>query len=203
MNHPTLILASSSRYRQELLARLRVDFASLTPNIDESPLPNELPLETSLRLAEEKARAIAHSHPAALIIGSDQVAVCDGQRLDKPGHHAGAVAQLSRASGRIVIFHTAVVLLNVASGNLQTAVTPTEVRFRSISIAEIEAYLQQEAAYDCAGSAKVEGLGIALMEEIRSTDPTALVGLPLIALAAMLRAEGLDPLGSDLTREAT
>jgi septum formation protein len=169
-------------------------FKVAVPSIDESPLPGESPLVTATRLSEQKARAVAHLHPGALIIGSDQVAACEGQRLDKPMAHALAVSQLLLVSGRAVIFQTAVTVFNSASGNLQTEVIPTDVRFRVLSKAHIESYLSLEPAYDCAGSAKVEGLGIALMEHIRSADPTALIGLPLLALCRMLRAEGADPL---------
>lgn len=184
-----LILASTSRYRKDLLSRLNLAFESVAPEVDETPLANEQPAATARRLALAKAQAVRGRHPDALIVGSDQVAICDGQRLDKPGNHANAVKQLRHASGRSVVFHTAVVLLNARSGNIQAALVPTETRFRSLSDAEIERYLKAEPAYDCAGSAKAEGLGISLLEEIQSPDPTALVGLPLIALSAMLRNE--------------
>jgi septum formation protein len=186
-----LILASTSRYRKELLARLNLAFDSAAPGVDETPLANEQPTDTARRLALAKAQAVRDRHPDALIVGSDQVAVCEGQRLDKPGNHANAVIQLRHASGRSVVFHTAVVLLNSRSGRVQTELVPTETRFRRLSDAEIERYLNAEPAYDCAGSAKSEGLGIALLEEIHSPDPTALVGLPLIALCAMLRLESI------------
>jgi septum formation protein len=186
-----LILASTSRYRKDLLARLNLAFDSVAPEVDETPLANERPIDTARRLALAKAQAVCGRHPDALIVGSDQVAVCEGRRLDKPGSHANAVRQLRHASGRSVVFHTAVVLLNSRSGRVQTEVVPTETRFRSLSEAEIERYLGAEPAYDCAGSAKAEGLGISLLEEIQSPDPTALIGLPLIALCTMLRNEGI------------
>jgi septum formation protein len=186
-----LILASTSRYRKELLARLRLAFDSEAPEVDETPLANERPIDMASRLALAKAQAVRNRHPDALIIGSDQVAICEGRRLDKPGNHANAVDQLRHASGRRVTFHTAVVLLNARSGRAQAELVPTETRFRRLSDAEIERYLQAEPAYDCAGSAKSEALGISLLEKIESPDPTALVGLPLIALCGMLRNEGI------------
>ncbi len=185
-----LILASTSRYRKELLARLQLTFDSEAPEVDETPLANERPTDTASRLALAKAQAVRGRHPDALIIGSDQVAICEGRRLDKPGNHASAVDQLRHASGRSVTFHTAVVLLNARTGLAQAELVPTETRFRILSDAEIERYLQAEPAYDCAGSAKSEALGISLLEKIESPDPTALVGLPLIALCGMLRNEG-------------
>ncbi|HEX7811612.1 MAG TPA: Maf family nucleotide pyrophosphatase [Burkholderiales bacterium] len=186
-----LILASTSRYRKDLLARLNLAFDSVAPEVDETPLANERPIDTARRLALAKAQAVGGRHPDALIVGSDQVAVCEGRRLDKPGSHANAVGQLRHASGRSVVFHTAVVLLNSRSGRVQAELVPTETRFRSLSEAEIERYLRAEPAYDCAGSAKAEGLGISLLEEIQSPDPTALIGLPLIALCSMLRNENI------------
>lgn len=186
-----LILASTSPYRKELLARLNLAFDSVAPEVDETPLADEQPTETACRLALAKAQAVRDRNPDSLIVGSDQVAICDGQRLDKPGNHANAVRQLQLASGRSVVFHTAVVLLNSSSGRIQTELVPTETRFRSLSAEEIVRYLRAEPAYDCAGSAKSEGLGISLLEEIRSPDPTALIGLPLIALCSMLRNENI------------
>lgn len=186
-----LILASTSRYRRELLARLNLAFDSVAPEVDETPLANEQPTDTARRLALAKAQAVRDRHPQSLIVGSDQVAICDGKRLDKPGNHVNAVRQLQLASGRSVVFHTAVVLLNSGSGRIQTELVPTETRFRSLSAEEIVRYLRAEPAYDCAGSAKSEGLGISLLEEIHSPDPTALIGLPLIALCAMLRNENI------------
>lgn len=186
----SLVLASTSRYRKELLERLRIPFSVAAPGVDESPLAGETPVDTASRLALAKARAVAAGHPGALVIGSDQVAVCDGLRLDKPGTREKAIGQLKHASGREVTFHTALVLFNTAANTFQSAVVPTESRFRTLTAQEIERYLEAEPALDCAGSAKAEGLGIALMEQIQSTDPTALIGLPLIALSQMLRREG-------------
>jgi septum formation protein len=187
---PNLILASSSTYRRALLERLRLPFAVLAPCVDEAPLDGESPLQTALRLAQAKARVTSVS-PPALVIGSDQVAELDGQRLGKPGGHQSAVQQLRAMRGREVVFHTAVCLYNAGSGNVQTANVPTTVKFRSLTDVQIERYLRLEQPYDCAGSARVEALGIALAERIVTEDPTALIGLPLIALVSMLQAEGL------------
>lgn len=186
-----LILASTSRYRKELLTRLGLTFESVAPEVDETPLSDESPADTASRLALAKAQAIQKRFPAALIIGSDQVAVCQGRRLDKPGTHANAVQQLHHASGRSVTFHTAVVLINSRTGTVQTEVVPTETRFRPLDGAEIERYLRIEPAYDCAGSARSEGLGIALLDSVHSHDPTALIGLPLITVCRMLRNESI------------
>jgi septum formation protein len=186
-----LVLASTSRYRRELLSRLQLPFAVMAPSVDEAPLPGEPAPATALRLAETKARAAAQRHPRALIIGSDQVAELDGERLDKPGTHARAVQQLRAASGRTARFHTAVALLNAGTGRLHTRVVLTRVAFRELTDAQIDAYLRREQPYDCAGSAKSEGLGIALIRSLEGDDPTALIGLPLIALVDMLAAEGL------------
>jgi septum formation protein len=185
-----LVLASTSPYRRELLARLQLQFEVMSPGVEESPLPGEAPPATALRLAEAKARAGALRYPEALIIGSDQVAELDGQRLEKPGTHDLAVEQLEQASGRVAVFHTAVAVLNASSGRLHTRVVPSRVTFRRLSRLQIEAYLQREQPYDCAGSAKSEGLGIALLRSIEGDDPTALIGLPLIALVDMLEQEG-------------
>ena len=187
----TLVLASSSRYRRELLERLKLPFQAVSPGVDETPISGEAPAVTAARLALAKAQAAHSRFPCALIIGSDQVAFCEGVRLDKPGDHAGAFSQLRHASGKSVSFLTAIALVNTVSGNTQTRLVPTEVRFRKLSEAEIERYLRTEPAYDCAGSAKAEGLGISLMDSIHSSDPTALIGLPLIALSEMLRSENL------------
>lgn len=187
---PNLILASSSTYRRALLERLRLPFAVLAPCVDEAPLDGESPLQTALRLAQAKARVTSVS-PPALVIGSDQVAELDGQRLGKPGGHQSAVQQLRAMRGREVVFHTAVCLYNAGSGNVQTANVPTTVKFRSLTDVQIERYLRLEQPYDCAGSARVEALGIALAERIVTEDPTALIGLPLIALVSMLQAEGV------------
>ncbi|HWH49840.1 MAG TPA: Maf family nucleotide pyrophosphatase [Burkholderiales bacterium] len=186
-----LILASTSHYRKNLLSRLGVPFETAAPDVDESPLQNEAPAETASRLALAKAQAVRARFPDALIIGSDQVAVCNGMRLDKPLTHAVAVQQLRQISGKAVTYHSAVALLNAQSGRMQSRLVPTEVRFRRLGQAEIERYLRREPAYDCAGSAKAEGLGISLAESIESDDPTALIGLPLIALSQMLRTEQL------------
>lgn len=186
-----VILASTSRYRRDLLSRLGIPFETAAPGVDERPLPGEEPTHTARRLAHAKAEAVRQRFPGHLIIGSDQVAVCEGTRLDKPMEHAKAVQQLRHVSGRTVTFHTAVVLLNADTGSSQTETVPTEVRFRRLDDAGIERYLRAEPAYDCAGSAKAEGLGIALIDRIQSDDPTALIGLPLIALVGMLRREHL------------
>ena len=185
-----LVLASTSPYRRELLARLRLPFEVASPQVDETPRPGELPAQTALRLAQEKALAVAARFPRALLIGSDQVAELDGERLEKPGGHERARAQLQLLSGRAAVFHTAVALLNDSTGRMQTRMVPTRVRFRHLGAAQIESYLLQEQPYDCAGAAKSEGLGIALIEAIEGEDPTALIGLPLIALTDMLLAEG-------------
>ena len=170
---------------------MRLPFEVRTPRVDEAALPGEPARDTALRLAEAKARAVAPSCPQALIIGCDQVAALDGASLGKPGTHANAVAQLQAMRGRSVVFHTALALLNAASGALQTADVPTTVCFRRYGDREIEGYLELERPYDCAGSAKIEGLGITLVERVSSDDPSALIGLPLMRLAAMLRVEGV------------
>jgi septum formation protein len=191
---PALILASTSRYRRELLERLRLPFTVQAPHVDESPLAGEVPAATARRLALAKARAVAQQHPDALVIGSDQVADLDGRAIGKPGNHATAIEQLRAMRGRTVVFQTAVAVLRLSSGFEAEALVPVTVRVRSLADAEIEHYLQAEQPYDCAGSAKSEALGIALLDAIESDDPTALVGLPLIRTCAMLRAAGLDPL---------
>ena len=187
---PPLILASSSPYRKELLSRLRLPFQCESPHVDETPLPLELPEATCERLALAKARRVAQGHPAALVIGSDQVAVIDGRPLGKPGNHANAVRQLQDARGRDAVFHTAVCLLDAASGRFRLERVPVAVRYRHFSDEEIERYLAADRPYDCAGSGRIETLGITLVEWVRSDDPTALIGLPLIALSGMLREEG-------------
>lgn len=186
-----LILASSSPYRRELLTRLRIPFVSLSPDVDESVLPGEAPEVTCTRLAYAKACAVANLHPDAVVIGSDQVAVVNGEAVSKPGHHAAAVAQLQAMRGQTILFHSAVTVYRRSDNRRVDFSVPTEVRFRYLDDAEIERYLRAEAPYDCAGSAKSEGLGIALLDGIRSDDPTALPGLPLIALSAALRQFGL------------
>jgi septum formation protein len=189
-----LILASSSAYRRELLSRLGLPFEAIAPHIDETPLPGEAPQETALRLAREKAAAIACKHPGALVIGSDQVATLDGEQIGKPGDHARALAQLQKMRGRRVTFHTALCLWDGRDGVSEPAQVENIqafVSFRDLPDHELDAYLRIEQPYDCAGSAKNEGLGIAILERIDSTDPTALTGLPLIALTGMLRRAGV------------
>jgi septum formation protein len=191
---PRLILASGSAYRKELLGRLRLPFEAISPDIDESALPGEAPSDTALRLAVAKAEALASSAGAALIIGSDQVATLDGVHIGKPGSHQAALAQLRMMRGREVLFHTALCLLDTredAPRRLQRENVLTRARFRNLPDAELDAYLRIEQPYDCAGSAKNEALGIALLEHIQSDDPTALTGLPLIALVSMLRHAGM------------
>jgi len=188
MQPPHIILASSSRYRCELLARLRLPFDSIAPDVDEAPQAGEAPCALALRLAQAKAHAIAHAHPHAVVIGSDQVADLDGQPLGKPGTHERATEQLQRMRSQSVIFHTAVAVVCHATGFAQTDLAPTTVRFRALTDVEIEHYLRAEQPYDCAGSAKSEGLGITLLEAIHSDDPTALIGLPLIRTCHLLRA---------------
>jgi septum formation protein len=185
------VLASTSPYRRELLARLRLPFEVESPGVDEAVLAGESAGDTALRLAQAKARAVAPRYPGALVIGSDQVAALGGERLGKPGSHERAMAQLKAMRGRTVLFHTALALLNSTSGALQTANVPTEVRFRDYSDGEIERYLEIERPYDCSGSAKIEGLGIVLVERVSGDDPSALIGLPLVSLSAMLRNEGV------------
>ena len=186
-----LVLGSSSRYRRELLERLRLPFTVAAPETDETPLPGEAPRALALRLALAKAQAVAALHPEAVVIGSDQVADLDGEPLGKPGNHARASAQLRRMGGHTVVFQTAVAVVCAASGFSEVDIAPVEVRFRPLDDATIERYLHAEQPYDCAGSAKSEGLGIALLERIDSDDPTALVGLPLIRTCQMLRAAGV------------
>lgn len=196
---PRLILASSSPYRRELLERLRVPFDVVVPAIDETPLAVETPEVTALRLAQAKARAVASglgADEAALVIGSDQVATYDGLQIGKPGTHANALAQLQAMRGREVRFHSALCLLDTRSGAAQTVDVITRVQFRDLPDATLEAYLLAETPYDVAGSAKSEGLGIALLDAIHSDDPTALVGLPLIALSRMLLAVGYPLMGA-------
>lgn len=188
-----LVLASTSPYRRELLGRLGLPFDCARPETDETPLPGEAFAQTALRLATAKARAVQRAWPDALIIGSDQVASCDGRRLDKPGTHANAVAQLTFLSGRVATFDTAVSVLDSRTGRAETRVVPCKVHFRRSDPARIEAYLRREQPYDCAGSAKAEGLGIALIARIETDDPTSLIGLPLIELTDLLGTFGLSP----------
>ncbi|WP_334187468.1 Maf-like protein [Noviherbaspirillum sp.] len=189
-----LVLASSSQYRKELLSRLRIPFDVLAPRIDETPNMDETPHATALRLAREKAEAVAKLMPQALVIGSDQVATLDGEQIGKPGSHENALKQLQKMRGRQVIFHTALCVWDGRDGAMHQAQVEnvqTAVKFRDLPDNELDAYLRIEQPYDCAGSAKNEGLGIAIIEKIESTDPTALTGLPLIALTSMLRRAGV------------
>lgn len=186
-----LVLGSTSRYRHELLARLNLPFVVAAPEVDETPLAEETPRDLALRLAVAKARAVARQHPQAVVIGSDQVADLDGRSLGKPGNHERAAAQLRLLSGRQAVFHTAVAVVRADTSFEEVALAPVTVRFRALHTEEIEHYLRLEEPYDCAGSAKCETLGIALLEAIDSDDPTALVGLPLIRTCRMLRAAGL------------
>ena len=189
-----LILASTSRYRRELLERLHLPFTVQAPHTDETPLPGETPADLALRLALAKAQAVAALQPQAWVIGSDQVADLDGEPIGKPGDLVRAQAQLERLSGRTVVFQTGLALVRVEGGLARSLLVPVRVRFRTLTPAAIARYLALEPALDCAGSAKSEGLGIALLEAIESDDPTALIGLPLIALTRLLREAGLDPL---------
>ena len=183
-----LILASTSVYRRELLERLRIPFSVVSPRVDETPLPNESTLDLALRLAKAKAAAVAMDHPDAWVIGSDQVADLCGAAIGKPGNFKRAMAQLQLMRGATVTFHTALCLMR---GDTESTLSvPTEVTFRKLSDEVLEAYLHAEEPYDCAGSAKSEGLGISLLETIKSDDPTALIGLPLIALSGLLRDAG-------------
>jgi len=193
---PPLILGSTSRYRRELLERLQLPFEVHAPQVDETPRAGEPPENLARRLALAKARAVAERHPDAVVIGSDQVADLEGEPLGKPGTHQRAVAQLRRMRGRTVIFQTALSVVCLASGFEMSDLAAVKVRFRALSDAEIETYLRLEEPYDCAGSAKSEGLGIALLDAIDNDDPTALIGLPLIRTARLLRAAGLPLLGA-------
>ncbi len=193
---PPLILASTSRYRRELLGRLRLPFGVEAPRTDETPQAGEAPPALAARLALAKARDVAGRSPEAVVIGSDQVADLDGRPLGKPGSHEGAVAQLREMRGRRIVFHTGVAVVCSARGHEACALVAVTVRMRRLTDAEIERYLLLERPYDCAGSAKSEGLGIALLDAIESDDPTALVGLPLIRTCAMLRDAGIDPLAA-------
>ena len=188
----SVVLGSTSRYRRELLSRLRLPFEVAAPEVDETPQAGEAPQALARRLALAKAHAVAARHPQAAVIGSDQVADLDGEPLGKPGTHERAVQQLRRMRGRTVVFQTALAVVCRDTGFEQIDLAPVRVRFRDLSDAEIEAYLRAEQPYDCAGSAKSEGLGIALLDAIESDDPTALVGLPLIRTCRMLRAAGVE-----------
>ena len=193
MTSPTreIVLASSSAYRKSLMARLGLDCTIIAPDIDETALAGETPVATASRLAQAKARKVAQLRSAALVIGSDQVALLDDRILGRPGSHAAAFAQLQAMRGKTAVFHTAVCLFDAASDDMQCANVPTTVRMRELSDQEIERYLRQDRPYDCAGSAKIEALGIALVEKVESDDPTALIGLPLITLVTMLKRAGI------------
>lgn len=187
-----IVLASTSAYRRMLLERLQLPFETARPEVDETPLPDEHPAATADRLAIAKAQAVAPQWPDALVIGSDQVAHIDDEVFGKPGSVERAVAQLRSMSGRTVVFHTALAVIDTRSGRIQTDSVPTEVRFRTLSDPEIIRYVEKELPLDCAGSAKSEGLGITLLDALSGDDPTALVGLPLIALSRMLREAGVE-----------
>jgi septum formation protein len=189
-----LVLASTSPFRRELLQRLGLPFTTVAPEVDETPRPGETPMALVERLAHAKALAGAALAPGSLVIGSDQVACCDGDILGKPGTRERAIAQLRQAAGRILEFHTGLCLLDGASGAAQTDCIPFRVHFRDLDPARIEAYVDRERPFGCAGSFKSEGLGIALFRRLEGDDPSALIGLPLIRLVAMLEAAGLDPL---------
>lgn len=191
MDQPSLILASTSIYRSELLKRLRIPFQTAAPAVDETPLPGESAKQTSFRLSREKAQAVAANYPKALIIGSDQVALMGEQQIGKPLTHENAVRQLRAMRGKSIVFYTALTLLNAPTGEMQTEVAENRVSFRDLSDAEIESYLHKEQPYHCAGSAKSEGLGIALISRIEGDDPNALIGLPLILLVGMLKNQGI------------
>jgi len=194
MSHPPLILASGSPFRRVLLEKLGIPFVAVTPDVDETGRPGEPPQSLVVRLAEAKARAVAQDYPDALIIGSDQVAYLDARVIGKPGNRERAIAQLTLASAREVVFYAGLCLLNTGIGRTQTCCEPFRVRFRPLSQRHIEAYVDRERPFGCAGSFKSEGLGIALFERLIGDDPNTLVGLPLIRLIAMLEAEGVDPL---------
>lgn len=191
---PPLVLGSTSRYRRELLERLRLPFSVNAPQVDETPLPGEKPADLALRLALAKARNVALRAKQSIVIGSDQVADLDGVPVGKPGNHERAIEQLRSMSGRSIVFQTAVAVVRADTGFEASMLVPVSVRFRRLNDDEIERYLRTEEPYDCAGSAKSEGLGIALLDAIESDDPTALVGLPLIKTCHLLRQAGLDPL---------
>lgn len=187
-----LILASSSLYRREVLQKLQLPFECISPAIDETPLSAESPEQTALRLAENKARKVAENRPNALIIGCDQVATVDGLQIGKPGNHENAVKQLTLLSGKEVIFHSALCVYDSSKQYMQSTIVPYFVKFKPLNAQQIETYLRLEQPYDCAGSAKSEGMGIALLEYMRGDDPNALIGLPVIALVNMLQQCGID-----------
>ncbi|HSI46469.1 MAG TPA: Maf family nucleotide pyrophosphatase [Methylophilus sp.] len=194
MTNPNLILASSSRYRREVLEKLHLPFECISPDIDETPFKSETPEHTCLRLAESKARKVAEGHPDALIIGCDQVATVNGLQIGKPGNHDNAVRQLTMLSGKEVIFHSAICLYDSDTQQMQSTIVPYYVKFKTLTSLQIETYLRLEQPYDCAGSAKSEGMGIALLDYMRGDDPNALIGLPLIVLVDMLKQAGIDVL---------
>jgi septum formation protein len=194
MNRPTIVLASTSRYRRELLARLRLAFDVEAPHVDEAPLEGEAPPATALRLAIAKAQEVQSRRPGAVVIGSDQVAEIDGAALCKPMTHPAALVQLERMQGKTVIFHTALAVAGPGRDTLQVESVPTTVLMRTLPRAALEHYLRLDEPYDCAGAAKIESLGIALVASVESTDPTALIGLPLIRLTAMLANAGIEVL---------
>ena len=191
MNSQPLVLASTSIYRSQLLSTLQIPFQTAAPDVDETPLPGESAEQTSWRLAQVKAQVVAKRFPDALIIGSDQVALLDGQQIGKPLNHDNAVRQLSTMRGKTVSFYTALSLLNASTGEMQTDVAITKVSYRNLNDDEIERYLKKEQPYHCAGSAKTEGLGVALIKRIEGDDPNALIGLPLIMLVSMLEKQGV------------
>ena len=191
MKPQSLVLASTSVYRRELLARLQIPFQTAAPDINEAPLPGESARQTALRLAQEKARAVAVHYPDALIIGSDQIALLGEQQLGKPLTHDKARAQLRAQRGQSVVFYTALALLNARTGEINTETAESRVSFRHFTDEQIESYLRKEQPYDCAGSAKAEGLGIALISRMEGDDPNALIGLPLILLVTLLQQQGI------------
>jgi septum formation protein len=196
MRSRRIVLASTSRYRRELLSRLGLAFDVVAPGVEESALPHETPAATASRLAEAKARAVAATERDAVVIGADQVADCDGAAVSKPVDHDDARRMLAWLAGRTVVFHTAVAVVDATTGQLQRDRVDVASTFRSLSMREIDAYLDRERPYDCAGAVRSEALGIVLFERIASDDPTALIGLPLIAVARMLRHAGVDPLAA-------
>jgi septum formation protein len=191
MHPPRIVLASTSRYRRELLQRLRLEFDVHAPQVDEAALHGETPRDTALRLAAAKARAVHGVRPDSIVIGSDQMAELDGAALGKPLEHAAALAQLERMQGKVVVFHTALAVIGPGTDRLQLDTIPTTVHMRTLSRAALDRYLRLDEPYDCAGAAKIESLGIALVDRVQSEDPTALIGLPLIRLVTMLAAAGV------------
>ncbi len=197
MMRPPLILASSSPYRRAIVNKLNLKIQSVSPNIDETPLPSETPMDLAKRLSEQKARSVATHFPDALIIGSDQVAVQDNRIMGKPKDHEEAVNQLRRASGAIIVLYSGLSLFNAASGSMQSTVDSFEVEYRHLTDQQIENYLQLEKPYDCCGSLKAEGIGISLLRRLTGNDPNTLIGLPLIQLITLLKNEGIEPIPID------